>query len=485
MFLIRCLFSIVKGSTTPRPTDGKEGIACPKGHYCPKGIVKEQPCPRGEYGPREGLSVCEKCPTGYSCPNTSIIDPTPCSPGHYCPGSVALPNGDPCPSGTYLPHRYRQFRNECLACPPGKYCELPGQANATGPCRAGFLCRGGAKFGAPNDTSDPYNGPCPPGYYCEEGTTNGTMCPEGTLRPFHGAKSRSDCLPCSGGKYCNESGLLTPTDYCNAGYYCPAEEDIRDPNPSNFQCPHGHFCPEGTANPFSCRPGTYQSRKQQVSCDACPQGYYCLANTSDPLACLAHHYCPNGTHTPVVCPNGTYTNNNVTGLSNVDQCTPCDAGYYCQSGVVADNCSAGYLCYVGNPTPTPDGSNVTIGEECPVGYYCPAGTTQPLKCEAGLVIPYKRARSKTECQICPAGKICLPGSSIPKDCPVGHYCPLNDTARPCPLQTYNNVSSAPDIGFCQPCPAGYYCWYAGKNLFSFWLQILQCMVCVVWCGAIL
>lgn len=465
-----CMF-FVKGSTTPRPTDGIEGKACPKGHFCPKGTVKEQPCPRGKYGPIEGLSVCKKCPAGYTCASTSIIDPTPCSPGHYCPGGVALPDGEPCPSGTYLPEQYRMFKNECLLCPPGKYCELPGQANATGPCRAGFLCRGGAKFHSPNDTSDTYNYYCPPGYYCEEGTTNGTMCPEGTLRPYLGAKSRNDCLPCTGGKYCFEPGLLVASDDCSAGYFCPAEEDIRYPNPSSFQCPTGHFCPAGTANPFSCRPGTYQSRQQQVSCDYCPQGYYCLANTSDPLACPPHHYCPNGTHTPVVCPNGTFTYSNETGLSNVDQCRPCNPGHYCQRGVVADNCSAGYLCYIGSPTPTPDGSNVTIGEECPVGYYCPAGTLKPLECEPGLVIPYKRAKSKVECQNCPAGKICLPGSSIPEDCTVGHYCPFNDTVRPCPLRTYNNVSGATDISFCNPCPAGYHCWYEGKNSVSWILDV--------------
>lgn len=458
---------MVKGSTTPSPTDGEEGKVCPKGHFCPRGTANEIACPRGTYGPQEGLSVCEKCPPGYTCANTSLIHLTPCSPGHYCPGGVAIPDGEACPSGTYLPDQYGRFLNECLPCPPGMYCELPGQANATGLCSAGFLCTGGARFHAPNETGDTYNGLCPPGFYCEEGTTNGTMCPEGTLRPYHGAKSRNDCLPCTGGKYCFEPGILSATDLCRAGYYCPAEEDIRYPDPSNFQCPIGHFCPHGTANPLSCPPGTYQSRKQQVSCDNCPQGYYCLANTSDPLVCPPHHYCPNGTHTPVVCPNGTFTYSNDTGLSNVDQCRPCSAGHYCQRGVVADNCSAGYLCYTASPTPTPDGSNVTIGRECPVGFYCPAGTIEPLKCESGLVIPYTGARSKVECQICPGGKICLPGSSIPEDCTVGHFCPFNDTVRPCPLQTYNNVSGATDISFCKPCPAGYYCDYEGKNSISF------------------
>ena len=346
-----------------------------------------------------------------------------------------------------------------MACPPGKYCELPGQAYATGPCRSGYLCKGGAKFLEPNDED---NGPCPPGYYCEEGTTNGTLCPEGTLRPTIGAKSRNDCFPCTEGKYCNQSGLLFATADCEPGYYCPAEEDIRFAKPSNFLCPIGHYCPKGTANPVGCKPGSYQSRQQQESCDVCPEGSYCLANTSYPIACPPHHYCPNGTHTPVFCPNGTFTKDQETGLSSPDQCRPCVAGHFCQLGVITDNCTAGYLCYIGNPTPTPDGSNASIGEPCPIGFYCPSGTLEKLACEPGLVITKKGAKSKAACQVCPAGKICVSGSSIPTDCTVGHYCPFNDTARPCPLRTFNSVSGATDISFCHPCPAGYYCWYEGK-----------------------
>ena len=435
-----------------------EGKQCPQGHFCPRGTVKEEPCPAGYYGPRAGLEVCERCPVGHACPNTTTVEPAACSEGHYCPIGTSLPQGEPCPQGTYLPRQFGRFRNECLPCPPGSYCELPGQANTTGPCHAGYLCKGGARVSQPSDAD---NGPCPAGKYCEAGTTNGTLCPEGTLRPYPGGQSRNDCLPCTGGKYCYTPGLLEATDLCQQGYYCPAEEDVRVPNPTRFLCPTGHYCPHGTANPFSCPAGTYQAREQQVVCDPCPEGNYCLENTSIPIVCPERHYCPNGTHVPQVCPNGTYSN--VTGLSNADQCRPCIVGHYCQLGRIADLCAAGYLCYIGNPTPTPDGSNRTIGEECPVGFYCLAGTSEPLQCDPGLVIPHKRAKSKSECRTCPAGKICSPGSSIPEDCTVGYYCPYNDTRRPCPLQTFNNVSGATDISFCHPCPAGYYCWYEGQH----------------------
>ena len=456
-----CDFFQILGSTNPRPTLPEQGgKICPKGHYCPRGTPREEACLRGEYGPVEGLSVCWKCPPGFTCPNTSMIGLISCSPGHYCPGGTLSREGEACPSGTYLPFEEKKFVNECLACPPGKYCQYPGQVNATGPCRAGYLCRGGAKFDAPNDGN---NGPCPRGFYCEEGTTNGTMCPEGTLRPYSGAKARNDCLPCTGGKYCLEPGITEATSHCAAGYYCPAEEDIRTPYPSKFQCPRGHFCPNGTANPFGCSPGTYQRREHEASCDICPEGHYCLANTSDPYPCPAHHYCPNGTHTPVVCPNGTFTYDNASKLSNMDQCRPCDVGHYCQLGVIAGNCSAGFLCKSRSPTPTPDGSDKTIGELCPIGFYCPAGVHAGLPCKPGLVITYRGARSEAACQTCPAGRICDPGSSIPYNCTVGYYCPYNDTKKACPLQTFNNVSGATDISYCHPCPAGYYCWYEGRS----------------------
>ncbi|EDO40915.1 predicted protein, partial [Nematostella vectensis] len=158
----------ILGSTTPTPTDGIEGKKCPMGHFCTKGTIKEEACQPGTYAPRTGLSVCDWCPPGYTCPNTTVIDPAPCSKGHYCPGGTSLPMGEPCPIGTYLPTEFGKFKNDCLACPPGMYCDRKGQANATGPCMAGYLCRGGARFMAPNDTSDPYNGPCPPGYFCLE-----------------------------------------------------------------------------------------------------------------------------------------------------------------------------------------------------------------------------------------------------------------------------------------------------------------------------
>lgn len=436
--------------------------------------MTESPCQPGSYAPNEGRSECLPCKSGYTCPNTTTIEPIPCSTGHYCPTGTRFPSGEPCPVGTYLPTQLSQFRNECLPCPPGQFCGKSGLSNSTGPCLAGYLCKGGAKFSAPNDSVDPFNGPCPAGLYCEEGTTNGTRCPEGTVRPYTGGKSRQDCRPCDGGYYCYETGLITPTEICHEGYYCPAEDDVKVSNPGRFQCPRGYYCPNGTVQPFGCSPGRYQPNTKGVTCDTCPKGRYCPANTSVPLPCPKYHFCPEGTNVPEFCPNGTYTYDNETGLDAADKCRPCDAGYFCQMGIKAGLCSAGYLCYLGNPTPNPDGSNVTIGEPCPIGYYCVEGAINGSECELGLVISKRGAKSKQECGTCPAGKICIPGNPIPVDCNIGHYCPYNQTERACPIRTYCNISGATNITACIPCPAGYLCTQEGNTgtIFHFHLYLL-------------
>ena len=72
----------------------------------------------------------------------------------------------------------------------------------------------------------------------------------------------------------------------------------------------------------------------------CNTGYYCDPNNvvegdiSTVLTlCPEGFYCPNGTALDwKACPAGTYSS--VTGLAKADDCTPCDAGKYCQGNNV-------------------------------------------------------------------------------------------------------------------------------------------------------
>ena len=48
---------------------------------------------------------------------------------------------------------------------------------------------------------------CPAGYYCPEGTADPIPCPEGTYSPTVGLHEVYQCLNCTGGSYCNETGM--------------------------------------------------------------------------------------------------------------------------------------------------------------------------------------------------------------------------------------------------------------------------------------
>lgn len=68
-------------------------------------------------------------------------------------------------------------------------------------------------------------------------------------------------------------------------------------------------------------------------------------------------------------------------------------GYYCNIagatyadltaalGTSFGPCTAGYVCFEGSTTPTPNDG--IMGLQCLVGNYCPAGTTAMLECPAG------------------------------------------------------------------------------------------------------
>ena len=81
------------------------------------------------------------------------------------------------------------------------------------------------------------------------------------------------------------------------------------------------------------------------------------------------YFCPAGTTRAdeFPCPLGTF--NNMTGLVNESQCTPCYGGYYC--GVIGSveptaECQAGFYCVVSAQTAAPTGQ-APDADECPQG----------------------------------------------------------------------------------------------------------------------
>lgn len=102
--------------------------------------------------------------------------------------------------------------------------------------------------------------------------------------------------------------------------------------------------------------------------------------------CPPGFFCPPGTGYDLnACPPGTY--NDLYGLSEVEQCKPCDPGKFCRGTNLtapSGQCEAGYFCSRGVSVPNPiiinrtycpaNFTHLVIGDICPRGYYCPKGS---------------------------------------------------------------------------------------------------------------
>ena len=382
--------------------------------------------------------------------------------------------------------------DQCIDCPPGRYCPNAGGTASAGDCVRGHYCAGAAASMAPTDgvTGDA----CPGGHYCPTGTGAPFACPNGTYNDAEGSTNSSDCKPCPGGQYCGAPGLMAPSGNCSAGYYCPGGLEVGQAHPTPFEylCPSGYFCPAGAVAPLHCPAGSYSDQAGAEACTACLAGFYCnrfehvavagcpepFTNYTVPTACPAGHYCPTGTargdDNP--CPVGTYSPD--MGLTTAESCVACPAGQYCGSpGLTAPTgpCNASYYCLNSSTTPQP--LTGEFGGPCPVGHYCPSGTGYPVPCPAGTYNPNTHGSSEGNCQPCSAGYFCAqPGLAAPTGtcwggwycpegqavpnpaayvCPIGFYCPIG-SVQPlnCPAGLY---SDTPNQFKCRLCPSGYFC----------------------------
>ncbi|KAL8427177.1 hypothetical protein Efla_006804 [Eimeria flavescens] len=512
-------FYCVKGSETPRPTDGVAGDICPAGWHCPVGSFTPQACPPGKYTEQAGLATCSPCPSGYECPLPSST-PLACSDGLVCPEGSA--RGIHCPYGSYKVQSSTSHPDDaCAPCPRGKYCRA---GIIAGPCAAGFLCGLGNSVPNPDYTQFPrnpyfpvgvedtsyrvwltednwkttlaaaYGGiPCPSGYYCSEGATEPSACNRGSFRLNKGGRWPSDC------------------SLCPLGYYCLPTDAVPVP------CPKGYYCGRGTQTPSACPKRYYNPKERQSSqssCILCPAGMSCstegTGELSDEHICPLGHYCTQGSSTPTPCPAGFYNPQRGSLASSACQpcpggifcanlgtpslSVPCPGGYYCPANSAAAlPCPAGWYCPEGSaePKPCPGGSRCPLmtaaPEVCPRGFFCPEKAAFAFACPAGSRMnpydvlqesaitscelcragTYSDAEGLAECTPCHAGHICADGchQKYPQDlksdggmkCQPGHYCPEGSSAmRPCPAGTYNPDSGKAAIESCQECPLGSY-----------------------------
>jgi hypothetical protein len=327
---------------------------CPVGHRCPAGSDFPVPCAAGQFQDRRGNDTCKACPNGYFC-EVGCSEPILCPSGYYCPENSLYARDFPCPAGTYNPLEGLQSEAACIACAEGHYCESRGLSAPTGECDPGYYCGKGSNTKSPQNES--FGGLCTAGHFCPKGSAAPTPCPPGTNSSSTGISAAEGCASCLKGYYCPQSGTIQATQLCLAGYFCPGGVANPAANDS-FVCPVGFMCPLGSDFPIPCASGTYQDQRGNDTCKMCPAGYYCDSNlnTSVPQVCPVGYYCPAGSKfsSEHACPKGTFSNR--TNLKAAADCTPCSAGYYCNSTaltLVSGPCAAGYYCSGGSTSRTP------------------------------------------------------------------------------------------------------------------------------------
>ena len=448
-------------SGNSNPTDPNN--ICPLGHYCPVQTATPFACPKGTYLDYTGAispNLCKLCPGGYYCDlegTTSYLGNI-CDAGYYCLSGAENSTQNICEAGYYCP----QQSTIQIACQPGTYQDQEGQDNCLD-CGVGQYCP---------DVAMTKSLACPSGSYCDSTTTTlPKNCAAGTFNPNVNSTDVSACQSCTAGSYCQSPGLSSPTNICDAGFYCETgsvsstgsktTNSITSIDQESFCCA-GFYCPSNSSEPIACPPKTFSGVAKKDSCDPCPEGYYCDGTPENSERCLAY---TSGTIVPKICPAGSYCTggeefscdigfyNPLQKMNDSSACLPCIAGQACtQTGLPSPNegCDPGYFC--------PTGSNSTQMESCESGFYCPENSTQMLICPGGQACTTDNLASPD--QNCTAGFFCPPGGqdSQAQDCPPGHFCPESSSIpTPCNPGTNSTRLNAISNSTCENCPGGYYC----------------------------
>nr|CCA16646.1 conserved hypothetical protein [Albugo laibachii Nc14] len=448
------------------PTGVAEPIACPVGTFSASvGLHKREECawcPPGRFCDAPALPLARgACDPGFFCvigSNSSTpmlsIHGGPCPRGFYCPRGNAVPVA--CPFGTYSDTFGLEMVTQCALCPPGKYCQGTGKTEITGECMEGYFC--------PQGASRPDQELVPAGHFATRKSAAPTACPVGSFSPIPGAIR---CLECVEGSFCPIIATITAVE-CPRGHYCPT----RSAWP--MKCLPGTFGNftrlTDSAKCDICPPGMYcDAYGLTLPTGFCVAGFVCSSGSStrfggnaivDKNECPMGHFCPQGTAHPLACPPGTYSNS--TKLQAQHQCTRCDLGHYCsESGAtsVMGVCALGFFCRRGCMESMPtkiDREADEGGDQCPQGTYCSEGSMEPLPCPPGT---YSDAFGAFECRACPMGYFC-PEKSIEftsLSCPMGYFCPSNTTshdANPCPPGTFGASLRLQSVSQCTQAPAG-------------------------------
>jgi len=233
---------------------------------------------------------------------------------------------------------------------------LAGSSSSMGgKCSPGYVCLLGARTPTPNDQTTGY--PAPPGTYSLAGASKETGCNPGTYNPTHG---KSFCL------------------ICPAGSICQANTTIPLP------CEKSEFCVEGSFKGEKCPIGTYgdsTSLTNSSQCLPCPGAKFCRDGVVSG-DCSQGHFCRSGMGEPT--PEVVY---NPSQLFDIE-------GFWSQQN----------------------------GGQCPPGHYCQNATSNPVQCPNSTTRSTTHGVDTDDCGLCPAGYICWPGDPVPTPCYTGYYC---------------------------------------------------------------
>ena len=261
-------------------------------------------------------------------------------------------------------------------------------------CKEGIRhkCAGGTYGDKEMETNSACSGHCDAGYYCTEASSSPTQYSCGSVDVFCPPKSSSPTYV-KQGYYSNESDPVdkkTSQHLCPPGYYCPGD-GLRYQCPAgryaassglidsecDGECKSGYFCKPGSTSPLQspCGNATVYCPKASTVPLLVDQGYY---SASEIYSITANYAGPNATHDiqrecevgywchdgiKFYCPQGTYGDE--TGSSNLDQCEPCEEGFYCRSQPAP---------------PTTKETQVECGEP---SKYCPQGSAEPRDVDLG------------------------------------------------------------------------------------------------------
>ena len=448
---------------------------CAPGYFCETGAKGSihKPCPPGTYvaAGATASGSCLPCTAGSYCmEGTSSTTLTICPLGNYCPTGSAIPTK--CPRGTYRATTGATILGDCTNCDAGKVCSQDGLSAPDLDCDPGYYCQTKASTSQPTDLA--VGGYCGEGTYCPKGASAQVSCPAGKFNVFKGCRSVAECLDCPFGFICD--GTTGINALCPAGSYCPGGTTT-----ATLQSPaKGYHTIVGQGAQIPCIPGTFTAATGQTSCTSCTPGKSCDTSHLDPPNdCTTGHFCPDGTIQPFYCREGTFRA--TIGATALADCTPCTGGNYCTGlGLIAitNTCDAGFYCTAGAFHPKPAYTSATVAATfglCPPGQYCGPSTTTPTDCGIGKYSPASGNALATDCFDCIPGKYC-PNAVMANpsgDCSVGYYCPSGSssaTATICPKGSYCVVGSPQPIkcpagkyqntdglGACINCPEGKYC----------------------------